>query len=136
MKYLVMVQCSQADYEAMAKAWDEKAVREMFAFMGKINDDLAESGELVTLNPLVLRGRPLHSRSGDGCGADTGAGAAGAVSGAGSARTRSAFATASRRAAPRRFRRAARHARGPVPARRPHRVRGARGVPARCRARP
>ncbi|PCG86009.1 hypothetical protein CIB93_10915 [Streptomyces sp. WZ.A104] len=53
MKYLVMVQASQADYEAMAKAWDEKAMQEMFAYMGKINDDLAESGELVTGYGLV-----------------------------------------------------------------------------------
>ncbi|WP_411081756.1 YciI family protein [Streptomyces sp. cmx-18-6] len=55
MKYLVMVQGTQADYEAQFgkgtpgnPAWDEKAVQEMFAYMGKINDDLAESGELVT----------------------------------------------------------------------------------------
>lgn len=55
MKYLVMVQGSQTDYEAQAgkgspdsPAWDEKAMQEMFAYMGSINDDLAESGELVT----------------------------------------------------------------------------------------
>ncbi|MFG3407514.1 YciI family protein [Streptomyces sp. NPDC048142] len=55
MKYLVMVQGSQADYDAQtgkgnadSPAWDEKAMREMFAHMGSINDDLAESGELVT----------------------------------------------------------------------------------------
>lgn len=55
MKYLVMVQGSQADYDAQSgkrspgsPVWDEKAMQEMFAYMGSINDDLAETGELVT----------------------------------------------------------------------------------------
>ncbi|QNE76056.1 hypothetical protein F0344_16785 [Streptomyces finlayi] len=54
MKYLVMVQGSQADYEAMSgkgsaqsPAWSKKDVQEMFAFMQGINDDLAETGEMV-----------------------------------------------------------------------------------------
>ncbi|MFE0172102.1 YciI family protein [Streptomyces sp. NPDC059002] len=54
MKYLVMVQGSQADYEAMAgkpsgnsPAWSEQELQAMFAFMGEINNDLAESGELI-----------------------------------------------------------------------------------------
>ncbi|RST16284.1 hypothetical protein E2C00_11910 [Streptomyces sp. WAC05374] len=54
MKYLVMVQGSQADYDAMggkpsahSPAWSEKDLQAMFAFMQEINDDLAESGELV-----------------------------------------------------------------------------------------
>ena len=54
MKYLVMVQGTQADYEAMrgngseqAPAWSEKDMQAMFAFMQSVNDDLAESGELV-----------------------------------------------------------------------------------------
>ncbi|MEV6397068.1 YciI family protein [Streptomyces sp. NPDC051907] len=54
MKYLVMVQGSQADYDAMvgkgnssSPAWSEKDMQAMFAFMGEINNDLAESGELV-----------------------------------------------------------------------------------------
>lgn len=54
MKYLVMVQGTQADYDAMtgkasahSPAWSEKDLRAMFAFMQEINDDLAESGELV-----------------------------------------------------------------------------------------
>ncbi|KUF16927.1 YciI family protein [Streptomyces silvensis] len=54
MKYLVMVQGSQADYEAMggkaspqSPAWSERELQDMFAFMNKLNDDLAESGELV-----------------------------------------------------------------------------------------
>ncbi|MEU3070876.1 YciI family protein [Streptomyces sp. NPDC006906] len=60
MKYLVMVQGSQADYDAQSgkgsagsPAWDEKAVQEMFAHMGSINDDLAESGELVSAYGLL-----------------------------------------------------------------------------------
>ncbi|MFI1676103.1 MULTISPECIES: YciI family protein [unclassified Streptomyces] len=54
MKYLVMVQGSQADYEAMSgkpsadsPAWSEKELQAMFAFMSELNNDLAESGELV-----------------------------------------------------------------------------------------
>ncbi|MEU8957748.1 YciI family protein [Streptomyces sp. NPDC048518] len=54
MKYLVMVQGSQADYEAMAgkpsgdrPAWSEQELQAMFAFMGELNNDLAESGELI-----------------------------------------------------------------------------------------
>lgn len=60
MKYLVMVQNAQADYEAMAgkasdhsPVWSDADVKAMFAHMGKINDDLAESGELVDCNGLV-----------------------------------------------------------------------------------
>ncbi|MEV2252914.1 YciI family protein [Streptomyces sp. NPDC050147] len=54
MKYLVMVQGTQADYEAQSgkgnatsPAWSEKDLQAMFAFMGALNDDLAESGEMV-----------------------------------------------------------------------------------------
>ncbi|TXL85332.1 YciI family protein [Streptomyces sp. NBC_01725] len=60
MKYLVMVQGSQADYDAMngkasehSAAWSEKDLQAMFAFMGEINNDLAESGELVDANGLA-----------------------------------------------------------------------------------
>lgn len=60
MKYLVMVQGSQADYEAMggkasanSPAWNEKDVKAMFAFMEGINNDLAESGEMVEANGLT-----------------------------------------------------------------------------------
>ncbi|MGW4234597.1 YciI family protein [Streptomyces sp. NPDC004980] len=60
MKYLVMVQGSQADYEAMSgkasagsPAWNEKDVKAMFAFMQGINNDLAESGEMVEGNGLA-----------------------------------------------------------------------------------
>ncbi|WP_030676543.1 YciI family protein [Streptomyces sp. NRRL B-1347] len=54
MKYLVMIQGAQADYAAMngkasahSPAWSEQELQAMFAFMGSLNNDLAESGELV-----------------------------------------------------------------------------------------
>ncbi|MFF8955231.1 YciI family protein [Streptomyces sp. NPDC014894] len=54
MKYLVMIQGTQADYEAMggkpsahSPAWSEQDLQAMFAFMGAVNADLVESGELV-----------------------------------------------------------------------------------------
>jgi hypothetical protein len=60
MKYLVMVQGTQADYEGMrgkasadAPAWSEKELQAMYAHMGAINDDLAEAGELVDGNGLA-----------------------------------------------------------------------------------
>ncbi|MFD3485542.1 MULTISPECIES: YciI family protein [unclassified Streptomyces] len=60
MKYLVMVQGSQVDYDAMtgkgsaqSPAWSEKDMQAMFAFMGEVNNDLAESGELVDANGLA-----------------------------------------------------------------------------------
>ncbi|WP_330174937.1 YciI family protein [Streptomyces sp. NBC_01498] len=66
MKYLVMVQGSQADYDAMSgkasehsAAWSEKDLTAMFAFMGEINNDLADSGELVDANGL---GAPSQTR--------------------------------------------------------------------------
>ncbi|MGA4846937.1 YciI family protein [Streptomyces sp. G5(2025)] len=60
MKYLVMVQGSQADYEAMAgkpsensPAWSEQELQAMFAYMNEINNDLAESGELIDAQGLT-----------------------------------------------------------------------------------
>ncbi|MBC7273931.1 MAG: hypothetical protein H5T76_35390 [Streptomyces sp.] len=60
MKYLVMVQGTQADYQAMtgkgsdgSPAWTEKDIQAMFDFMSAINDDLAESGELVDAQGLT-----------------------------------------------------------------------------------
>ena len=54
MKYLVMVQGTHADYEAMrgkasegSPAWTEQELQAMYAYMGSISDDLSESGELV-----------------------------------------------------------------------------------------
>lgn len=60
MKYLVMVQGAQADYDAMrgsssahSPAWSEPELRAMFAYMNSINDDLRDSGELVDAQGLV-----------------------------------------------------------------------------------
>ncbi len=54
MKYLVMIYGSQADYDAMNgkgsaghPAWTEKDLQAMFQHMESVNNDLAESGELV-----------------------------------------------------------------------------------------
>ncbi|MBM7438036.1 YciI family protein [Streptomyces sp. HB132] len=67
MKYLVMVQGSQADYAAMSgessdgsPAWSKKDMQEMFAFMEGINNDLAKSGEMVDANGLV---EPARTRA-------------------------------------------------------------------------
>lgn len=66
MKYLMMVQGTQADYEAMAgrasahsPAWSKEDVQAMYAFMRGVNDDLAESGEMVDGNGL---GEPAQTR--------------------------------------------------------------------------
>ncbi|MFI1441019.1 YciI family protein [Streptomyces fructofermentans] len=60
MKYLVMVQGTQADYRGMRgeasadrPGWTEQELQAMFAYMGAINDDLAETGELVDANGLA-----------------------------------------------------------------------------------
>ncbi|MFF5974867.1 YciI family protein [Streptomyces sp. NPDC012769] len=60
MKYLVMVQGAQADYDAMngkgnahSPAWNEQDLRAMFAYMNAINDDLSESGEFIDGQGLV-----------------------------------------------------------------------------------
>jgi hypothetical protein len=54
MKYLVMVQGTQADYEAMSgkaspksPAWSEQELQAMYGYMGAINNDLSETGELI-----------------------------------------------------------------------------------------
>ncbi|WP_406495436.1 YciI family protein [Streptomyces sp. NBC_01604] len=54
MKYLVMVQGTQADYEAMSgkaspgsPAWNEQDLQMMYAYMEAINNDLSETGEFV-----------------------------------------------------------------------------------------
>ncbi|MFD0369465.1 YciI family protein [Streptomyces sp. NPDC059071] len=60
MKYLVMVQGAQADYDAMngkasdhSPAWSEQELRAMFSYMNNINDDLAETGEFIDGQGLV-----------------------------------------------------------------------------------
>ncbi|MER5973762.1 YciI family protein [Streptomyces sp. NPDC002055] len=74
MKYLVMVQGTQADYEAMAgkasehsPAWSEKEIQAMFAHMEAINNDLAETGEMVDAQGLAEpAGTRLVSAGADG----------------------------------------------------------------------
>ncbi|NLU75236.1 hypothetical protein HCC61_21625 [Streptomyces sp. HNM0575] len=60
MKYLVMVQGTQADYEAQAgkpgaglPTWSEKDMQTMFQHMGAINNDLAETGEFIDAQGLA-----------------------------------------------------------------------------------
>lgn len=72
MKYLVMVQGTQADYEAMqgkasehSVAWSQEDVQAMFAFMGDLNNDLAESGEMVDAQGLVEPAKTRHVTLGD-----------------------------------------------------------------------
>ncbi|BCL22941.1 YciI family protein [Streptomyces tuirus] len=72
MKYLVMVQGTQADYDAMrgkaspdSPAWSEEELQTMFAYMGAINDDLAESGELVDGQGLAEPAQTRHVTLGD-----------------------------------------------------------------------
>ncbi|MFF7274054.1 YciI family protein [Streptomyces griseorubiginosus] len=74
MKYLVMVQATQADYEAMrgkgseqSPVWSEQEIQAMYAFMGAINNDLSETGELVDAQGLAEPARIRHvSRDADG----------------------------------------------------------------------
>ncbi|MEU3887213.1 YciI family protein [Streptomyces sp. NPDC029041] len=72
MKYLVTVQGTQADYEAMrgeasadSPAWSEQDVQTMFAYMGAINEDLSESGELVDAQGLAEPAQTRHVTLGD-----------------------------------------------------------------------
>jgi hypothetical protein len=60
MKYLVMVQNSQADYDAMdgkdsatSPAWSPQEVQTMYDFMAELNKELAASGEWVDGNGLA-----------------------------------------------------------------------------------
>ncbi|MEV5907479.1 hypothetical protein DMH25_09125 [Streptomyces sp. WAC 01325] len=72
MKYLVMVQGTQADYEAMqgkgsegSVAWSQEDIQAMFAHMGAINDDLAESGEMIDAQGLAEPAKTRHVTLGD-----------------------------------------------------------------------
>ncbi|WP_406197380.1 MULTISPECIES: YciI family protein [unclassified Streptomyces] len=72
MKYLVMVQGTQADYEAMqgkgsagSVAWTQEDVQAMYAFMGALNNDLAESGEMVDGQGLTAPAKGRHVTLGD-----------------------------------------------------------------------
>jgi hypothetical protein len=74
MKYLVMVQGTQADYEAQAgkppaglSAWSDEDVQVMYQHMGAINNDLAETGELIDAQGLAEPARTrLVSAGADG----------------------------------------------------------------------
>ncbi|MER6713986.1 MULTISPECIES: YciI family protein [unclassified Streptomyces] len=72
MKYLVMVQGTQADYDAMrgkasatSPAWSEEEVQAMFSYMGAINDDLSETGEFVDGQGLAEPAQTRHVTLGD-----------------------------------------------------------------------
>ncbi|MEU5399845.1 YciI family protein [Streptomyces sp. NPDC005963] len=67
MKYLVMVQGAQVDYEAMggkssshSPAWNEKDLQAMYEYMGAISNDLSESGELVDSQGLTEPAQTRH----------------------------------------------------------------------------
>lgn len=74
MKYLVMVQATQADYEAMrgkgseqSPVWSELEIQAMYAFMGAINNDLSETGEFLDAQGLAEPAKIRHvSRDADG----------------------------------------------------------------------
>lgn len=60
MKYMMMVLASQADYDAQSgkgaegiPEWSQKDLQAMFDHMGAINNDLAESGELIDAQGLA-----------------------------------------------------------------------------------
>ncbi|MFD7917821.1 YciI family protein [Streptomyces sp. NPDC059740] len=60
MRFLMMVQASQADYDAMngresvhSPSWSPEEVRAMVAHMSRLNQELADSGELVDAGGLA-----------------------------------------------------------------------------------
>ncbi|MER5205123.1 YciI family protein [Streptomyces sp. NPDC002825] len=60
MKYLVMVQGAQADYEAMLgrgsaqyPAWDKTQLKAMFEHMNKVTEEVSARGELVDAQGLA-----------------------------------------------------------------------------------
>jgi len=67
MKYLVMVQGTQQDYEAMrgkatgnSPAWNEQEMQAMYAYMSAINDDLSETGEFLDGQGLAEPAKVRH----------------------------------------------------------------------------
>ncbi|WP_171904121.1 hypothetical protein [Streptomyces abyssalis] len=53
MKFMILLQGTQSDYDAMdgsasgdTPVWTEDDVKAMVGFMGRLNEDLAASGEL------------------------------------------------------------------------------------------
>jgi hypothetical protein len=72
MKYLVMVQGTQADYEGMrgkpsagSPTWSEAELAAMYAYMGAINNDLSETGELVDAQGLAEPARTRLVNAGE-----------------------------------------------------------------------
>jgi hypothetical protein len=60
MKYLIMLQGSQADYDAMngtastdRPAWSREDLQAMFTFMGDVSRELSEAGELLDAQGLT-----------------------------------------------------------------------------------
>ncbi|HEY8457754.1 MAG TPA: YciI family protein [Actinopolymorphaceae bacterium] len=58
MKYMLMVLSKQSDYDLMAgrsgeTPWTKEAVKAMVDYMGALNDDLAEAGELIDAQGLT-----------------------------------------------------------------------------------
>jgi hypothetical protein len=60
MKYLIMLQGSQADYDAMngtasagRPAWGRQDLQAMYTFMGDVGRELSEAGELVDAQGLA-----------------------------------------------------------------------------------
>lgn len=86
MKFMILLQGTQAEYDAMdgnpsegAPAWTGDELKAMFGFMQKLNEDLAASGELIDCQGLTAPsragvvtggqdGRPVVSRDGYGAG--------------------------------------------------------------------
>lgn len=72
MKYLVMVRGTQQDYEAMrgtaserSVAWSPDDIQAMYAYMQAVNDDLAETGELIDAQGLAEPAKIRHVTPGD-----------------------------------------------------------------------
>jgi hypothetical protein len=86
MKFMIMLQGTQSDYDAMngsaskgAPVWTKDDLKAMFGFMQKLNEDLAASGEFLDGQGLTApaqagvvtadgNGRPVLSRDGYGVG--------------------------------------------------------------------
>ncbi|MCT9077625.1 YciI family protein [Streptomyces fulvoviolaceus] len=72
MKYLVMVQGTQQDYEAMrgkaskhSPAWSEQEIQAMYGYMSAINDDLSETGEMLDGQGLAEPAKVRHVTLGE-----------------------------------------------------------------------
>lgn len=72
MKYMVMVRGTQEDYDAQfgkgapgGPAWTDEDLQVMYAYMGAINADLAETGEFLDGNGLAEPARIRHVTAGE-----------------------------------------------------------------------